>query len=151
LQAIPIIAVVAAGWSVRDRHDGWAFTATAIAIALTVISIFVDLYPNVMVSSTSSDNNLTVSNAASGNYAQGHDRRRRGDHPGGPRLPDLELLRVRKRIAAPRSRPTNLSPQLQSRRQPDVRRIPQAHGRASSAPASPESLRAKELAKHDVP
>ena len=43
--------------------------ATAIAIALTVVSIFVDLYPNVMVSSTSSDNNLTVSNAASGNYA----------------------------------------------------------------------------------
>ena len=69
LQAIPIIAVVAAGWAVRDRHDGWAFSATAIAIALTVISIFVDLYPNVMVSSTSSDNNLTVSSAASGNYA----------------------------------------------------------------------------------
>ncbi len=69
LQAIPVIAIVAAAWAVRDRHDGWAFTATAIAIALSVISIFIDLYPNVMVSSTSSDNNLTVSSAASGNYA----------------------------------------------------------------------------------
>ena len=69
LQAIPVIAVVAAAWAVRDRHDGWAFTATAIAIALTIVSIFVDLYPNVMVSSTSEANNLTVSSAASGNYA----------------------------------------------------------------------------------
>ena len=69
LQAIPVIAIVAAAWAVRDRHDGWAFTATAIAIALTIVSIFVDLYPNVMVSSTSEANNLTVSSAASGNYA----------------------------------------------------------------------------------
>jgi len=69
LQAIPLIAIVAAAWAVRDRHDGWAFTATAIAIALTIVTIFVDLYPNVMVSSTSSENNLTVANTASGNYA----------------------------------------------------------------------------------
>ena len=69
LQAIPLIAIVAAAWAVRDRHDGWAFSATAIAIALTIVTIFVDLYPNVMVSSTSSDNNLTVANTASGNYA----------------------------------------------------------------------------------
>src|SRR5262249_23574977 len=61
LQAIPLIAIIAAAWAVRDKHDGWAFTATAIAIALSVASIFIDLYPNVMVSSTSSDNNLTVS------------------------------------------------------------------------------------------
>jgi len=69
LQAIPLIAIVAAAWAVRDRHDGWAFTATAVAIALTIVTIFVDLYPDVMVSSTSSDNNLTVANTASGNYA----------------------------------------------------------------------------------
>ncbi|HTN79727.1 MAG TPA: cytochrome d ubiquinol oxidase subunit II, partial [Acidimicrobiales bacterium] len=56
-------------WAVRDHHDGWAFSATAIAIALTIVSIFVDLYPNVMVSSTSSKNNITVADAASGNYA----------------------------------------------------------------------------------
>ena len=32
-------------------------------------TIFIDLYPNVMVSSTSSKNNLTIENAASGAYA----------------------------------------------------------------------------------
>ncbi len=50
-------------------NDGWAFTRTAVAIAATVGSLFVALYPNVMVSSTSAAYNLTVSNAASGAYA----------------------------------------------------------------------------------
>ena len=57
-----MLAIVAAAWSVRDEHDGWAFAATSVAMAMTVASIFVDLYPNVMVSSTDSANNLTVAN-----------------------------------------------------------------------------------------
>ena len=69
VQIIAVFAIVAAGWSVRDRHDGWAFTATTIAIGLTVVTIFVDLYPNVMVSSTSPENNLTVANASSSPYS----------------------------------------------------------------------------------
>ena len=68
-QVLAVLAIVAAGWSVKDRHDGWAFTATTVAIGLTVATIFIDLYPNVMVSSTSSKNNLTIENAASGAYA----------------------------------------------------------------------------------
>ena len=32
-------------------------------------TIFIDLYPNVMVSSTSSNNNLTIENAAAGTYS----------------------------------------------------------------------------------
>ena len=39
------------------------------AIAASVGSIFIDLYPNVMVSSTNAAYNLTVHNAASGGYA----------------------------------------------------------------------------------
>ena len=69
VQIIAVLAVVAAAWSVRDRHDGWAFAATSIAMATTVVSIFIDLYPNVMVSSTDSANNLTVANSASSPYA----------------------------------------------------------------------------------
>ena len=53
----------------KDRLDGWAFTATTAAIGLSVATIFIDLYPNVMVSSTSSRNNLTVANAAAGAYS----------------------------------------------------------------------------------
>jgi cytochrome d ubiquinol oxidase subunit II len=43
--------------------------ASAIAMAAIVGSIFIDLYPNVMISSTNAAYNLTVSNSASGSYA----------------------------------------------------------------------------------
>ena len=36
---------------------------------MTVVSIFINLYPNVMVSSTDSAYNLTVANSASSDYA----------------------------------------------------------------------------------
>ena len=58
-----------AAWSVRDGHTGWGFAATTAAIAATMGSLFVSLYPNVMVSSTNAAYNLTVANAASGHYA----------------------------------------------------------------------------------
>ena len=54
---------------IRARHEGRAFAATAIAIGGTVAALFANLYPNVMVSSTSTANNLTVSGTASGDYA----------------------------------------------------------------------------------
>jgi cytochrome d ubiquinol oxidase subunit II len=67
---LAIIAVIAAAWlATPDEHEGWAFTASAVTIAAVVGSLFIELYPNVMVSSTSSLYNLTVSNAASGGYA----------------------------------------------------------------------------------
>jgi cytochrome bd ubiquinol oxidase subunit II len=70
VEALAVIAVIFAARLARsDHHEGLAFTASAAAIAATVGSIFIDLYPNVMVSSTSSAFNLTVNNAASGHYA----------------------------------------------------------------------------------
>jgi cytochrome d ubiquinol oxidase subunit II len=50
-------------------RDGFAFTATAVTVGACILSIFVDLYPNVMVSSTNSADNLTVYNTASAPYA----------------------------------------------------------------------------------
>jgi cytochrome d ubiquinol oxidase subunit II len=70
VQVLAILAVIFAAILARsDQYDGWAFTASAIAIAATVGSIFIDLYPNVMISSTKAAYNLTVSNSASGSYA----------------------------------------------------------------------------------
>jgi len=69
IQIIAFLFAVGAAWAVRDGHVGWAFGATTATIAATVISIFVSLYPNVMVSSTNSAYNLTVANSASSNYA----------------------------------------------------------------------------------
>jgi cytochrome d ubiquinol oxidase subunit II len=69
VQVLAVIAVIFAARLAMTDNDGWAFTASAIAIAASVGSIFIDLYPNVMVSSTNAAYNLTVNNSASGSYA----------------------------------------------------------------------------------
>jgi len=69
IELLAILAVIAAVWLVYARRDGLAFTATVITIASCILAIFVDLYPNVMISSTSTAYNLTVHNTASPPYA----------------------------------------------------------------------------------
>ncbi|WP_067144205.1 cytochrome d ubiquinol oxidase subunit II [Microtetraspora malaysiensis] len=53
--------------AVRGR-EGWAFTGTAVTIVLATATLFLDLWPNVMPSSTSPLYSLTVTNAASSPY-----------------------------------------------------------------------------------
>jgi len=69
VQVLAVIAVIFAARLTAGDHDGWAFIASGVAIASSVGSIFIDLYPNVMVSSTNASFNLTVHNSASGGYA----------------------------------------------------------------------------------
>jgi cytochrome d ubiquinol oxidase subunit II len=64
-----VLAVIAAVWLVWEDRDGFAFAATTVTIAACIGSIFVDLYPNVMVSSTNKAYNLTVNNTASPPYS----------------------------------------------------------------------------------
>jgi cytochrome d ubiquinol oxidase subunit II len=69
-EVLAAIAVIfAARLAISAEHDGAAFTASAVAIAATVGTIFIDLYPSVMVSSTNTAYNLTVNNSASASYA----------------------------------------------------------------------------------
>ena len=67
LVAAPVLVVAAL--AMLGRHDGLTFAATALAMTATVGSLFAALYPNVLVSSTSANFNLTVQNTASGDYA----------------------------------------------------------------------------------
>jgi cytochrome bd ubiquinol oxidase subunit II len=69
VELLTILAVLAAIWLVYEHRYGFAFAATTVTIASAIVSIFVGLYPNVMVSSTSAANNLTVHNTASNGYA----------------------------------------------------------------------------------
>ncbi len=69
IELLAVLAVIAAVWLVYERHEGFAFAATTVTIAACVLSVFVSLYPNVMVSSTSPADNLTVHNTASGAYS----------------------------------------------------------------------------------
>ena len=69
LIALAAIAVLAAPYLISTQHAGWAFATSAAGMATAVVSIFVALYPNVLVSSTNAAYNLTVSNSSSAKYA----------------------------------------------------------------------------------
>lgn len=68
VEFLAIVAVLAA-WALVNGHEGWAFAATTVTIAVCIITIFVDLYPRVMVSSTNPRYSLTVHNTASTPYS----------------------------------------------------------------------------------
>jgi cytochrome d ubiquinol oxidase subunit II len=63
-----ILAVIAAAWLAYERREGWAFACSTITIALAMLSLFTELYPNVMISSTNPAYNLTIHNTASPSY-----------------------------------------------------------------------------------
>ncbi len=70
--ALPLLAgaaLVMAGRFIKRQRDGWAFVMTGAVIILSMTSVFIGLFPRVMVSSISADFHLTIFNAASGAYS----------------------------------------------------------------------------------
>jgi cytochrome d ubiquinol oxidase subunit II len=68
---IPILgglSILTVGWLLKIKREGWAFLMTALTIAFSTITIFMGLYPRVMVSSTNPDWSLTIYNASSSPY-----------------------------------------------------------------------------------
>ena len=68
IDALALVAVVAGAMFAESHVEGWAFASAAVTIASVVGSIFFDLFPRVMVSSTNTAYNLTVANSASPSY-----------------------------------------------------------------------------------
>jgi cytochrome bd ubiquinol oxidase subunit II len=69
IDVLAFVAVVGGALLAESRSEGWAFAAAATAIGSVVASIFFELFPRVMVSSTNSAYNLTVGNSASNSYS----------------------------------------------------------------------------------
>jgi len=63
-----IVAMLLAGYFIRQKRDGWAFSMTAITIIFSLITMFMILHPRVMVSSLNPDWSLTIYNASSSPY-----------------------------------------------------------------------------------
>lgn len=63
-----IVTLLASGWFIRNKHNGWAFAMTGVTIVTSVITIFMTLFPRVMVSSTDPAYSLTIYNASSTPY-----------------------------------------------------------------------------------
>ncbi len=63
-----MIAILLSGYFLRRERSGWAFVMTAATIAFAVITLFMILFPRVMVSSLNPDWSLTIYNASSSPY-----------------------------------------------------------------------------------
>jgi cytochrome d ubiquinol oxidase subunit II len=61
-------AILAVGYFLRRKLDGWAFVMSAISIAVSVVTLFMILFPRVMVSSIDEAYSLTIYNASSTPY-----------------------------------------------------------------------------------
>lgn len=61
-------ALLSAGWFIRARQSGWAFAMTGLTIVLSTLTIFLGLFPRVMISSLNPAWDLTIYNASSSPY-----------------------------------------------------------------------------------
>lgn len=62
------IALVVTGLLLNRNRNGWAFISSSSAILLTIATLFLTLFPQVMVSSTNPEWSLTIYNASSSLY-----------------------------------------------------------------------------------
>ena len=68
---LPILGLgvlASAGWLVRERLEGWAFVASALSIVAFFTTLLLNLYPNVLASSVSATDSLTIVQSASHPY-----------------------------------------------------------------------------------
>lgn len=66
-----VLALLSVIVLLRRNASGWAFTMTAVAIAFSTVTIFMGLFPRVLVSSLNPEWNLTIYNSSSSDYTLG--------------------------------------------------------------------------------
>ncbi|MCU6709228.1 cytochrome d ubiquinol oxidase subunit II [Paenibacillus sp. J5C_2022] len=68
---VPVLAgmaLLSVHFFIKAGRDGWAFIMTGATITLSTITVFMSMYPNVMISSLNEAWNLTIYNASSNAY-----------------------------------------------------------------------------------
>jgi cytochrome bd ubiquinol oxidase subunit II len=68
LPALSFIILLSVGFLIRNKRNGWAFSLTALVIALTMISCFMIMFPRVMISTINPAYSLTITTASSSPY-----------------------------------------------------------------------------------
>jgi cytochrome d ubiquinol oxidase subunit II len=63
-----IATILLAGYFIRRDFNGWAFVMTSVTIAFSLVTMFMILYPRVMISSLNPAWSLTIENASSSPY-----------------------------------------------------------------------------------
>jgi cytochrome d ubiquinol oxidase subunit II len=69
LVGLIVVVYALTPYFIARKQEGLAFTMTGLGLAFTVSAIFTGLFPRVMISSINKAFNLTVYNAASGDYS----------------------------------------------------------------------------------
>jgi cytochrome bd ubiquinol oxidase subunit II len=63
-----LVALLLAGYFIRKTRDGWAFAMTTLTIAASILTLFMIMYPRVMISTLDPAYSLTIYNASSSPY-----------------------------------------------------------------------------------
>lgn len=63
-----VLALVLVGYFLRNKRTGWAFILTSLSILLITVTLFLNLYPHVMISNLNPAWSLDIYNAASSQY-----------------------------------------------------------------------------------
>jgi cytochrome bd ubiquinol oxidase subunit II len=66
--SLSVFVFLLSGWMVRQNRDGWGFTLSGATILLAAASIFVQLFPRVLVSNLNPAWSLTIYNSSSSPY-----------------------------------------------------------------------------------
>lgn len=69
IAVVGVIVFILAGYFMKQKREGWAFGMTGGLIILSIASVFIGLFPRVMVSSLGAMYDLTLYNTASGHYS----------------------------------------------------------------------------------
>ncbi|WP_200760879.1 cytochrome d ubiquinol oxidase subunit II [Effusibacillus dendaii] len=70
--AMPVLAamtLLSVPFFIHTKRDGWAFFMTSLTIVFSSVTVFLHMFPRVMISSLNPDWSLTIYNAASGAYS----------------------------------------------------------------------------------
>jgi cytochrome d ubiquinol oxidase subunit II len=65
---LALVALLATGFFIRAKQEGWAFIMTALQIVLTMVTFFLLMFPRVMISSLNPAWSLTIYNTSSSPY-----------------------------------------------------------------------------------
>lgn len=68
IPVISLAALLTVGYFLRVKHDGWAFVMIELNIAATLITLFMIMFPRVMISTLDPKFSLTIYNASSTPY-----------------------------------------------------------------------------------
>jgi cytochrome bd ubiquinol oxidase subunit II len=65
---LTVVVFATSGWMVRANRDGWGFILSSASILLATVTMFVQLFPRVLVSSLNPAWSLTIYNSSSSPY-----------------------------------------------------------------------------------